>query len=329
MLAIANTAHSITGLNNLCLAGGVALNCVANGKILREAPFRNIWIQPASGDAGGALGAALFVWYQLLENPREVNRRDSQMGSLLGPEFSNDEIREYLDRIGARYQSFEDDQLLCERVAELIDQQHVIGWFQGRMEFGPRALGARSILGDARSETMQRVMNLKIKFRESFRPFAPAILRSEVDEYFKMEPEYDSPYMLLVSSVQDDKRTSCYDDMNQREGFEKLSVKRSTVPAVTHVDFSARVQTVDQERHGRFHNLLKQVFNRSTCPLVINTSFNVRGEPIVCSPEDAYQCFMATDMDVLVLEQCLLYKTDQPEDNRVSSDEHLAQFELD
>jgi carbamoyltransferase len=329
MLAITNNAHKISGLNNLCLAGGVALNCVANGRILRETPFKKVWIQPASGDAGGSLGAALFVWYQLLENERHANDQDGQMGSLLGPGFSEGEVRRYLDSMSAPYECLPEEQALCEKVAGFIEDQKVVGWFQGRMEFGPRALGCRSILGDARSETMQRVMNVKIKFRESFRPFAPAVLRSRVDDFFAMEPGYDSPYMLLVADVNCGKRTDCLEQLIQTDGFEKLTIRKSVIPAVTHVDFSARVQTVDRQRHNRFHMLLESLDKRCDCPIVINTSFNVRGEPIVCSPEDAYRCFMATDMDVLVMENCVLLKKDQPKENRVSSDSHLAQFELD
>jgi len=329
MLAIARNAGKITGLDQLCLAGGVALNCVANGRLLRETPFKNIWIQPASGDAGGSLGAALFVWYQLLENKRHVDTQDGQMGSFLGPGFSSDQVMQYLDRVGAIYQHLPEEQVLCEKVAGFINAQRVVGWFQGRMEFGPRALGSRSILGDARSETMQRVMNVKIKFRESFRPFAPAVLRKKVDEFFEMESNFDSPYMLLVADVKRAKRLDCLQELEEKKGFAKLAIKRSAIPAVTHVDFSARVQTVDQQRHHRFHRLLEVLDERYGCPVVINTSFNVRGEPIVCSPEDAYRCFMATDMDVLVLENCVLLKEDQPAKNRISSDSHLAQFELD
>jgi carbamoyltransferase len=329
MLLITRTAHQETGLDNLCLAGGVALNCVANGRILRESPFKRVWIQPASGDAGGALGAAVFVWYQLLKNPRPPEDLDSQMGSLLGPAYSADQIRSYLDLMGANYRYLPDEETLCETVANLIKEQKVIGWFQGRMEFGPRALGNRSILGDARSDEMQRVMNVKIKFRESFRPFAPAVLKDRVGEYFEVDPGYDSPYMLLVAGVNDARRTDCKAQLQAVEGFDKLPIKRSVVPAITHVDFSARVQTVDQKRHGLFHKLLLHWEREGGCPVLINTSFNVRGEPIVCSPEDAYRCFMATDMDVLVIGNYLLLKDEQPQEHRVSAAEHLAQFELD
>ena len=329
MLAITRTAHEATGLDNLCLAGGVALNCVANGKILREGPFKNVWIQPASGDAGGALGAALFVWYQLLKNTRGPEDLDSQKGSLLGPEFSNEQIKSYLDMVGARYQHSPHIDSLCKTITDFIRQERVVGWFQGKMEFGPRALGNRSILGDARSDEMQRVMNVKIKFRESFRPFAPAVLRSRVGDYFEMDPGYDSPYMLLVAGVDSERRTDCEARLQDAQGFDKLPVRRSVVPAITHVDFSARVQTVDQERHGPFHKLLSQWEHEEGCPILINTSFNVRGEPIVCDPEDAYRCFMATDMDVLVMGNYVLLKDEQPEKNRVASEDHLAKFELD
>ena len=329
MLDITNHAQQVTGLKSLCLAGGVALNCVANGKILRETPFEKIWIQPASGDAGGSLGAALFVWYQLLNNERQVKPEDGQNGSLLGPGFSTARVVEYLDSVGARYEFLTSEHELCERVADLIEDQKVVGWFQGRMEFGPRALGNRSILGDARSEEMQRVMNVKIKFRESFRPFAPAVLRERVGDFFEMEPGYDSPYMLIVAGIDKSKRIDCLEQLEKVNGFEKLAVSRSVIPAVTHVDFSARVQTVDRERHNRFHRLLELLDQRCQCPAIINTSFNVRGEPIVSSPEHAYRCFMATDMDALVLENCILLKQEQPAENRISSDSHLAQFELD
>jgi carbamoyltransferase len=275
------------------------------------------------------LGAALFVWYQLLENQRTVNSEDDQMGSLLGPEFSNDQIKEYLNSANAAYRFVAEEEALCLQVATFVEKQKVVGWFQGRMEFGPRALGNRSILGDARSEEMQRVMNVKIKFRESFRPFAPAVLRSKAHDFFQMDPGQDSPYMLLVADVQNHKRTDCLDQLKKTTGFERLAIKRSTVPAITHVDFSARIQTVDRERHHRFYQLLDLFDRRCGCPILINTSFNVRGEPIVCSPEDAYRCFMATDMDVLVLGNCVLLKEEQPAENRISTENHLAQFELD
>ena len=330
MLRICRHAHQLTGLNHLCLAGGVALNCVGNGRILREGPFEGIWIQPASGDAGAALGAALFVWHQLLGNGRQVAAQDSQSGSLLGPAFRDDEIRAFLDSAAAIYETFPDDERLMDRVVDLILGGRVVGWFQGRMEFGPRALGCRSILGDPRSSEMQKVMNLKVKFRESFRPFAPSVLCEDAADYFEMRPNEESPYMLLVANVREDKRTAGGGErLKAARGLAKLSVQRSVVPAVTHVDFSARVQTVDAQRHGRYYQLIKRFKERTGCPLLINTSFNVRGEPIVRTPEEAYRCFMATNMDALVLEHCLLLKERQPNAKPHEVDEYLAQFQLD
>ncbi len=327
MLRATRHVHKQTGMKNLALAGGVALNCVANGRILRETPFENIWIQPAAGDAGGALGAALFVWHQLLGNERHADGRDSQQASLLGPAYSDDQIRRFLDSQGARYRTCSEEPALLAQVAELIDAGKVVGWFQGRMEFGPRALGSRSIIGDARSQEMQSVMNLKIKFRESFRPFAPCVLREDVSEYFEMPPRADSPYMLLVAGVREEKR------LNSRAqsllGLDKLKGKRSVVPAITHVDYSARIQTVDAQRHPRLHRLLTAFKQKTGCPVIINTSFNIRGEPIVCSPEDAYHCFLATDMDVLVLENQILYKHEQPQAKQHEIDAYKARFELD
>ncbi len=330
MLRTARHAHRLTGLKNLVLAGGVALNCVGNGRILREGPFEHIWIQPAAGDAGGALGTALFIWHQLLEKPRDPRGRDSQQGSFLGPAFSDDEICATLDRRGARYTTAAGDDQLCREVAAMLAEEKVIGWFQGRMEFGPRALGARSILGDARSRSMQSVMNLKIKFRESFRPFAPIVLRDQVDRYFQMRPYEDSPYMLLVAPVQDEHRVTPDSDGTAAFGIDKLKQLRSTIPAVTHVDYSARVQTVDQERHPLLHRLLTHFFDRTGCPVLINTSFNVRSEPIVCTPEDAYRCFMMTDIDALVIGRKILLKKEQRQKtSRAVRTRHLAQFQLD
>jgi carbamoyltransferase len=330
MLRIARFAHKITGIKNLVLAGGVALNCVGNGRILREGSFENIWIQPAAGDAGGALGAALFVHHQLLDNERKVySQKDLQAGSLLGPCFSNSEIKTYLDSIGAVYHRIEDEEQLLERVADEIQNGKVIGWFQGKMEFGPRALGNRSILGDARSEQMQSHMNLKIKFRESFRPFAPSVLREDCSEYFEFAAENESPYMLLVSGVHTSKRCKFDGENDNLTGLELLKVKRSVVPGITHVDYSARIQTVDEERHGRYYRLLKKFKSKTGCPLFINTSFNIRGEPIVCNPENAYHCFISTNMDILVLEGYLLYKEEQPRKKEHKIDEYLAKFELD
>jgi carbamoyltransferase len=327
VMRIARHTREVTGVPNLCLAGGVALNCVANGKLLREGPFENVWVQPAAGDAGGALGAATFVWHQLLDNPRDNGGRDSQKGSLLGPSYSNEHIREYLDSIGAVYHFHEDESKLVEHASQLLASENVVGHMAGRMEFGPRALGARSILGDARSAKMQSVMNLKIKFRESFRPFAPIVLHDRVDEYFEMRADQESPYMLLVAPVRQDKRVPVQDPSAQ--GIEKLKQQRSVVPAVTHVDYSARVQTVDPERNPRLHRLLTAFDEKTGCPVLINTSFNVRGEPIVCTPEDGYRCFMGTNMDVLVLENFVLLKNEQPEAKVVDRDAYLAQFALD
>jgi len=329
MLRIARFAHQVTGMKNLVLAGGVALNCVGNGRILREGPYENIWIQPAAGDAGGALGAALFLWHQLLDNPRSPCQDDSQQGSLLGPAFTDEEIIAHLDAIGAKYHAYDDEEELIDRVAELIEAEKVVGWFCGRMEFGPRALGARSILGDARSEKMQSIINLKIKFRESFRPFAPSVLRESVADYFETRPEEDSPYMLLVAPVHPDKRLPENGQMQELQGIDKLKVPRSVVPGITHVDYSARVQTVDPRRHGRYYKLLKRFQERSGSPVIINTSFNIRGEPIVCTPQQAYRCLMATNMDVLVLEKQVLLKMEQPEAKQHEIDEYLAQFDLD
>ena len=329
MLRCTRHLHAETGKKNLCLAGGVALNCVGAGRILREGPFDRIWLQPAAGDAGGALGVALFIWHQLLNNPRTPRPLDSQLGSLLGPGFNDDQIRSFLESIGARYRYFQNDEHLCDYVAEQIACEKVVGWLQGRMEFGPRALGSRSILGDARSEHMQSTMNRKIKFRESFRPFAPSVLRERVDEFFEMNPGEDSPYMLLVAPVRKGKRSSPDREPDRLRGLEKLKLRRSEVPAVTHVDFAARVQTVDPNRHGRYYRLLRAFEQKTGTPLIINTSFNVRGEPIVCTPEQAYHCFMATNMDRLVLKRFALEKEEQPQAQEYKIDEYLAQFDLD
>jgi len=328
MLRSARHVHEQTGLKNLCLAGGVALNCVGNGRILREGPFENLWIQPAAGDAGGALGVALFTWYQLLDKERRVEPFDSQQGSLLGPRFSEAEIEACLQKAGAKFERYDNEDELCDRVAGLMASEKVIGWLQGRMEFGPRALGARSILGDARSTAMQSVMNLKIKFRESFRPFAPSVLSEQVDKYFQMRPREDSPYMLLVAPVQESIRAES-NGQTHLQGIDKLKICRSEIPAITHVDYSARVQTVDPQRHGRYYRLLKAFEKKTGCGVIINTSFNVRSEPIVCSPQDAYRCFMATNMDVLVLENFVLLKEDQPHAKQHDIDEYLAKFQLD
>ncbi len=314
-----------TGLRNLCLAGGVALNCVANGRILREGLFENLWIQPAAGDAGGALGAALLGWHQYLGQARQVNgKKDSQRGSYLGPSFSQEEIRRFLEGQGAAFKELTREEA-PEQVADLIQAGKVIGWFQGRMEFGPRALGARSILGDARSPQMQEQMNLKIKFRESFRPFAPSVLRERASEYFEIDAE--SPYMLLVAPVAKAKRRELSAEEQKRFGIEKLLTIRSTIPAVTHVDYSARIQTVREEDQPVFYRMIKKFADKYGCPVIINTSFNVRGEPIVCTPEQAYLCFLRTNMDYLMLGNFLLEKKEQkPLDKDIN---WLKEFELD
>ncbi len=327
MLKAARHVHAQTGLKNLCLAGGVALNCVANGRILREGPFDHIWIQPAAGDAGGAVGAALHVWHQLLGHPRHPQPNDSMGGSLLGPAVTQDRIRTFLTTSGARYTEYPDDDSLCTAVADLMAHDNVVGWFQGRMEFGPRALGARSIIGDARSPVLQATMNLKTKFRESFRPFAPVVLKERVADYFEMEPGTDSPYMLLVAPVREGHRRDV--DSTAARGLDRVKQVRSDIPAVTHVDYSARIQTVDRDRHGRFYDLVKAFERQTGCPVIINTSFNVRGEPIVCTPEQAYRCFMATKMDVLVLERAVLLKTEQPASRDFDVSEYAAAFRAD
>ncbi len=324
MLRMARRAHEETGKTNLCLAGGVALNCVANGRILREGPFKGIWIQPAAGDAGGALGAALAVWHQMMGRPRDNQGRDTMRGGLLGPEYTDAEIMSYIESVAGVSERLP-DLALARRVAELLAAGKVIGWFRGRMEFGPRALGARSIIGDARNPKMQSQMNLKIKFRESFRPFAPCVLREHVSEWFNLSGE--SPYMQLVATVKEDKRLPVPEDKKSLWGIDQLNVQRSVIPAVTHVDYSARIQTVDPERHGLFYTMMDQFYRATGCPVIVNTSFNVRGEPIVCSPDDAYRCFMFTHIDALVMGNHLLLKETQPPLR--GAKEHLAQFALD
>jgi carbamoyltransferase len=335
MLAMGREIHRQTGMRNLVLAGGVALNCVANGRLLREGPFDDIWIQPAAGDAGGALGAALFAWHQLLDKPRTTASRDSQKGSFLGPRFGSTEICQWLDGHGVRYYRAPNERALIERVVDLLVEEKIIGWFQGRMEFGPRALGARSILGDPRSTRMQANMNLKIKFRESFRPFAPMVLESEAHKWFDFEPGETSPYMLLVAPVLEQRRIAM-DETALRTMAEdpdlrnRVNIPRSVIPAVTHVDYSARVQTVDEVRNPRMTALLKEFDRRTGCPVLVNTSFNVRGEPIVCTPEDAYRCLLATEMDALVLEDAIVVKGDIAEKlDAAERERHLAQFQLD
>jgi carbamoyltransferase len=310
VLKLGETIHAETGADRLCLAGGVALNCVANGRLLREGPFSDIWIQPAAGDAGGAIGAAVSVWHQHEGRPRTVDgRHDAMRGAYLGPLYGTAEARSQLDALGAVYSEL-DDETLYARLADLLARENVIGWFQGRMEFGPRALGGRSIIGDARSTKMQSVMNLKIKYREAFRPFAPAVLAERVSDYFVLERP--SPYMLLVAEVRPELRLEMTAEQNALFGIEKLKAPRSTLPAITHVDYSARVQTVHADTNPRFHALLRAFEKHTGCGVLVNTSFNVRGEPIVCTPEDAYSCFMRTEMDFLVIENLLLAKSDQP-----------------
>jgi carbamoyltransferase len=307
VLRAARHVHEKTGMKNLALSGGVALNCVANGRLLREGPFENIWIQPAAGDAGGALGAALFVWYQLLGNDRRVSGGDLQAGSLLGPAYGSEQVRGFLDGRGVPYRRFEDEHELLEEVADMLAAGKIVGWFQGRMEFGPRALGGRSILADARGEDVQDAINNKVKFREPWRPFAPCVLAGDVREYFDLDTE--SPYMLLVAAVNEKNRLPLAAADQALRGLEKARARRSRIPAVTHVDFSARVQTVDAERHRRLHRLLEIFKAKTGCSVLVNTSFNVRGEPIVCTPQDAYDCFAKTGLDAVVMEDVLVQKT--------------------
>jgi carbamoyltransferase len=336
VMRLARDVQKKTGMKHLVLAGGVALNCVANGKILREGPFEDIWIQPAAGDAGGALGAALFTWHQLLDKPRQTNGSDTQKGSFLGPAFPAARIQSFLDQAGAHYTRIEDQQKHADYVAQLLTEEKVVGWCAGRMEFGPRALGARSIIGDPRSPKMQATMNLKIKFRESFRPFAPVVLQEHAHEWFSMKEGQESPYMLLVAPVQESRRVPIPEEQlkkmaNDPDLRQRVNVVRSTVPAITHVDYSARVQTVDRKRNPRFYKVMQAFEKLTGCPVLVNTSFNVRGEPIVCTPEDAYRCFLGTEMDALVLEDFVLLKKDQkgggPDEKQRAA--YLAQFQLD
>lgn len=325
MLRAARHVREVTGMRNLVLAGGVALNCVGNGRILREGPFENIWIQPAAGDAGGALGAALFTWYQYLGNKREADdKNDFQKGSYLGPRYSNEEIIEFLKLKNAPYAEIKDKEI-PERIADLINGGKVIGWFQDRVEFGPRALGSRSIIGDARSPKMQETMNLKIKFRESFRPFAPSVLEEKTAEYFELDKK--SPYMLLVAPVKETKRCKVAQDESRLFGLAKLNVARSEIPAVTHVDYSARIQTVNRDNNPRYYDMMKKFDEKYGCPVIINTSFNVRGEPIVAKPEHAYLCFMRTNMDYLIMGNVILEKKSQKALDR--DIDWLREYELD
>ena len=324
VLRLARTLQSETGEEHLCLAGGVALNCVANGRVLREGPYKKIWIQPAAGDAGGAAGAAAVVWHQYRKGARSVNDHDAMQGGYLGPWFSAEQIRAELDAFDARYTVLEDSDLFA-KLAEILDGENVVGWFQGRMEFGPRAQGGRSIIGDPRSTKMQSIMNLKIKYRESFRPFAPSVLAERASDYFELASE--SPYMLIVAPIKEGLRIPMTDEQQNMFGIEKLNIKRSELPAITHVDYTARVQTVHARTNPRYHELLKAFDARTGCGVLVNTSFNVRGEPIVCTPTDAYRCFMRTEMDYLVVENFLLSKDDQPHWEK--DDSWQDEFELD
>ena len=309
-------------IDNLCMSGGVALNCVANGKIIKNKIFENIWIQPASGDAGGSLGAALAYWHNELDN-QKINSKDAMQGSYLGPSYESDYIEKELNRIGANFQKYTNDEFLDVIANELVNEK-AIGWFQGRMEFGPRALGARSIIADPRSDKMQKNLNLKVKFRESFRPFAPAVLREKVNDYFNIDQ--DSPYMLLVSDVNENIKIKMSEEDKKLFGIEKLNIKRSSIPAVTHVDYSARIQTVHQETNKKFYDLIKKFYEKTNCAVLINTSFNVRGEPIVNTPEDAFRCFMGTNLDLLVIEDFVLFKDKQNKDLLL---DYKNKFELD
>jgi carbamoyltransferase len=323
VLKLTRSIAKQTGLQNLCLAGGVALNCVANGKVLRDGSFKDIWIQPAAGDAGGALGAALSAYYQYCGSQRVVTHRDQMQGSYLGPQFSQNEIAKRLLRAGAVYSVLNDNDLIKATV-EALTQESAIGWYQGRMEFGPRALGARSIIGDPRSPNMQKTLNLKVKYRESFRPFAPSVLAEDVSEWFEFSG--DSPYMLMVAELKDEKKRQMTKEEDELWGIDKLNVVRSAVPAVTHIDYSARIQTVHRDTNPLYHRLLTEFKEKTKCPVLINTSFNIRGEPIVCTPEDAFRCFMGTDLDVLVIGNCFLRKPDQ---NQSLKQQYQDKFALD
>ncbi|MEW2915572.1 carbamoyltransferase [Ruegeria sp. ANG10] len=324
VLRLTRSAAQEYGIDNLCMAGGVALNCVANGHILRDGAFKDIWVQPAAGDAGGAVGAALAAWHTELKNDRPSSSPSDRMqGSYLGPAFAQDDIEQRLTAIGAKFETFETEDMIAEAATALVDGK-ALGWFQGRMEFGPRALGGRSIIGDPRSPSMQKTLNLKVKYRESFRPFAPSVLREDVSDWFELD--YDSPYMLLVADVQEKLRRTMSTEETQLFGIDKLNVVRSEIPAVTHVDYSARVQTVHAETNPLYHALITEFKQRTGCPVVVNTSFNVRGEPIVCTPEDAFRCFMGTELDMLVIGRCILRKPDQ---DQTLKQDYKEAFELD
>ncbi len=323
MIKLARSIRNDYDIKNLCLAGGVALNCVANGKILQEKIFDNIWIQPAAGDAGGSLGAALALWYLELDNKRIANPEDDMQGSYLGPNFDQNKIEKELELIGANFEIVDYENLI-NRTTEYLSEEKAIGWFQGRMEFGPRALGARSILGDPRSETMQKNLNLKVKYRESFRPFAPSILREDLSKWFNME--VDSPYMLLVTDINDEKKIEMNEDQKKLFGIDKLNIKRSEIPAITHVDYSARIQTVSKKTNKPYYDLLNKFKEKTGCPVLVNTSFNVRGEPIVNTPTDAFNCFMGTELDYLIIGNCILDKNKQ---NPKLKKNYSKEFELD
>ena len=323
MLKLARSVQKEYGLKNLCLAGGVALNCVANGKILKEKIFENIWVQPAAGDAGGALGAALALWHLDQNNPRVINQNDDMSGSYLGPEYSQDEIKKELSRMGAEFETLNEDEII-NRTSKDLSEGNAVGWFQGRMEFGPRALGGRSILGDPRSPNMQKNLNLKVKYRESFRPFAPSILTDDLNNWFEMESV--SPYMLMVADLRKEKCIPMSEEDEKLFGIEKLNVKRSSVPAITHVDYSARIQTVHKNTNPKYHKLISKFKEITGCPILVNTSFNVRGEPIVNTPEDAFNCFMGTDLDKLIIGNCYLDKKKQNQDLKK---DYSDKFELD
>jgi carbamoyltransferase len=324
VMKLARSIRSTTGEKNLCLAGGVALNCVANGKLLKEKIFERIWIQPAAGDAGGALGAALAINYIMLKQNRIVNQEsDSMKGSYLGPQFSMDEIKETLLKCGAIFETLSDEEAI-ETTARALANGKAIGWFSGRMEFGPRALGARSIIADPRNPTMQKTLNLKVKYRESFRPFAPSVLKEDVSNWFKLE--VDSPYMLLVADVIEEKQYELNENDKNRFGIDQLNIARSEIPAVTHIDYSARIQTVHEETNPRYYKLINRFKEITGCPVIVNTSFNVRGEPLVCTPEDAFRCFMGTELDVLIIENFYLSKEFQ---NKNLEKDYKLSYDLD
>ncbi len=327
ILKLAKYVHEQTGMKNLCLAGGVALNCVSNGNILKNGPFENIWTQPAAGDAGGALGAALAIHYSHLKNERKVNANDSQKGSLLGPKYSDDEIKETLDKFNAKYKKYESEEEVCKIIAKYIAEGKSIGHFAGRMEYGPRALGNRSILADSRNREMQKNLNLAIKKRESFRPFAPSCLEEDVEKFFAIKEGKKSPYMLLTQPISDSIKTELTEEEKALKGIEKLKAYRSILPAITHVNYSARIQTVSKEVNPRYWNIINEFKRLTDCSVIVNTSFNIRGEPIVNTPENAYKCFMYTDLDILVLENFILVKEEQEKID--GKDEYQKQFKLD